>query len=105
MNYDYIEETEGFTITLECLPEHTLPDWYFSSEEEKSKLLNDIYANNILWFCAKITAYKNNIPLAYNYLSGCCYRDLKTFINDDYYLDMKQTVIEEAKQTIKELLK
>ena len=101
MKYDSIEEREGFTITLECLPEHELPDWDFQSKEEKEKLIYDIDNCNVMWFCAKVSAHKNGILLASDYLGGCCYDDVNDFVkNSGYYEDMVKTVINEAKQAI-----
>lgn len=104
--YDHTEEREGFTITLECLPEHELPDWYFQSEEEREKLLYDIENYHIKWFCAKVSAHKNGILLASTHLGGCCYDDVNDFLkNSGHYQDMVATVIIEAKQAIKDLNK
>lgn len=58
------------------------------------------------WFCAKITASKNGIELAEDYLGACCYATYEDFINlDCYYGDMVKTVIEQAKQAIIDLSK
>ncbi len=103
--YDYTEEREGFTITLECLPEHDAPGWDFESEEEKQELFRKIDNGVLLWFCAKVSAHKHGILLASDYLGGCCYDDINQFLNDVYYQDMVGMVINEAKQAIVELNK
>ena len=99
----HTEECQGFTINLYLRPEQYAPDWDFESEEEKAELLRKIDNYDVLWFCAKVTASKNNIELSSDYLGGCCYDNVEQFLTDGYYEDMKHTVIEEALQTIKEL--
>ncbi len=99
----HTEECQGFTIKLYLCPEYDSPDWDFESEEEKAELLRKIDNCDVLWFCAKVTASKHNIELAYDYLGGCCYDSIEQFITDGTYADMKDSVIAEAKQTLKVL--
>jgi len=100
----HTEEVEGFTITLSIAHEENLPDWDFESEEERLKLYDDIDNGFLLWFSAKVTASKCGVELSSDYLGGNCYNTIKEFINpEDYYGDMCNAVIEEAKLKIIEL--
>lgn len=98
MTYAHTEERKGFTITLECLPEReAIPDWEGDSEEDRQELLRRIDNGTMLWFCAKVSAHKNGIELASDYLGGCCYDDVNDFVkNSGYYDAMIETVIDEA---------
>jgi hypothetical protein len=103
---DYAHETEkaGFHITLELLPEDSEPDWDFESEEERQELLRKIDQGVYLWFTAKVSAWKEGIELGTDYLGGCCYESVDDFIQPgDYYDDMVDVAIAEAKATIAKL--
>ena len=99
----FVESIGGFDIHFEALEEFTslkelLP-------EESDEQLKEIYNNNAI-FCAKVTAKKNGIALASDYLGGCIYESEEDFYikyKDDYFSEMVQTVINEAKETIKKL--
>ena len=97
------EEKDGLIITLEITQETDAPDWDFESEQERQDLIEQINNGNILWFVAKVSAMKQGIVLADDYLGGCCYDSIKDFINDGYYQDMVDNVITEAKQKIIDL--
>ena len=99
----HTEECQGFTINLYLRPEYDTPDWDFEREEERTELLRKIENGSVLWFCAKVTADKKGVELSSDYLGGCCYSSVDQFLTGGYYEDMKNTVIEEARQTIKEL--
>jgi len=94
----YQEEKDGLIINLEVTQETDAPDWDFESEEEKQEVLSKINNGILLWFCARVTASKADITLAADYLGGCCYDSVESFIQDGYYADMIASVITEAKQ-------
>ena len=97
------EEKDGLIITLEITQETDAPDWDFESEQERQDLIEQINNGNILWFVAKVSAMKQGILLAEDYLGGCCYDSVEDFIEDAYYQDMVDNVITEAKQKIIDL--
>ena len=97
------EEKDGFVIDTYALPEDINPADVFDMFEDQ-ETLEGIESGKYEWFCAKVTASKNGIKLASEYLGGCCYKNLDDFINQDcYYGDMVRTVITEAKDAIKDL--
>ena len=106
MTHIHTEDRNGFKIDFYALDEHiTLEQLGYSAEDaEETRAKLERY--ELVMFCAKITASKNGIELAADYLCGCIYEDEKDFVNNDcYYGDMVQTVIESAKQAIIELAK
>jgi hypothetical protein len=65
-----------------------------------AKIENGTYA----WFCAKVTASRNDVELAVDYLGCCCYESYREFIEiGGYYQDMRATVVASAKAKILEL--
>lgn len=75
-------------------------------DDDAAEIIAQLEAGDLVQFTAKVTASKNGIELAADYLGGCFYKDEKDFINNDcYYGDMVQTVIAEAKQAIIDLNK
>ena len=53
------------------------------------------------WFVAKVTAWKDGIEFAAEYLGGCCYETVEEFYTkykDDALADMVREVIVEAKR-------
>lgn len=106
MTHIHSEDRDGFEIDFYALDEHiTLEQLGYEAEdaEETRAQLED---GALVMFCAKITASKNGIELAADYLGGCIYASEKDFVNNEcYYGDMVQTVIAEAKQAIIDLAK
>ena len=105
MHYETIEtkKINGFDITFSIAPEDILPDWDFETDADRHELLRKIDNGTLLWFVAKVTASKNGIELASDYLGGCCYESTDEFIEDAYYFDMVQNVITEAIDAIAKL--
>lgn len=99
---EHEEQVGGFTIKLYTTPETEKPDWDLTPLELE-ELCNKINSGEYLYFTAKVTAEKEDIELASDYLGGCCYESIQEFINDPYYTDMKNTVLKEAKETINKL--
>ena len=99
----HTEEKEGFIIKLYTTWEDSQPDWELS-EEDSEQFLEDIENGNLEWFIAKVTAEKMGIELASDYLGGCCYKSIEEFIRPgDYYTQMVDTVIHEARKTLASL--
>ena len=99
----HTEIIEGFTINVFSLPEDISPRGQFETDDAQ-EIIEKIENGQLEWFCAKVTASKNGVLLAEDYLGACCYKSLSDFINPDcYYGDMVKTVIKEAKETIKSL--
>lgn len=94
------EVKDGFTIKLYLLPEYDKPDWDFQSKEEEQEVLRKIENGLLLWFTAKVTASKLGVELAADYLGQCIYPSVNEFISGDYYDDMVNNVIAEAKKVI-----
>ena len=104
MEHAHTEEFDGFVIALDLEPEHEAPDWDFESDEDRDETMRKIENGTYLWFMAKVTASKNGIVLATEYLGGCCYESVAAFIEPDgYYTDMRATVADEAKAAIAKL--
>ncbi len=100
------EEKDGFTIRFYACEETDSPKGHFASGDDKAdeEIIKLIRDGKLTWFCAKVTASKNGIELASDYLGACCYLSAKEFLDGDgYYSDMRETVIKEAKETIAKL--
>ena len=94
---------DGFDIVLSVTPESYEPDWDFETEDERMEVCSRINNGSLLWFCAKVTASKNGIELASDYLGGCCYESIEEFTKDAYFEGMVEQTIEEATNAIKSL--
>lgn len=101
MNFQiHSEEYEGFTIATYALPEMCNPVDLGLDDET----VENINRGNLEWFCAKVSASMYGIELASEYLGACCYPSSKDFIKDsDYYEDMRKSVVQMAKENIREL--
>ena len=99
-NWNLIDtmEQDGFTIRTYVAPEDYAPD--FDDGEVLQGIKDGIYQ----WFQVKVSAWKAGVELGDSYLGGCCYESAEEFINDsDYWGDMADEAITEAKKTIEEL--
>ena len=95
---------KGFEIYFEALEEHTPLSELLPEETEEQ--LKETYNNNCI-FLAKVTAEKAGVELSSDHLGGCIYEseeDFYTKYKDDYFADMKATVIEEAEKELKVLI-
>ena len=99
-----VKQLEGFNIYFEALEEH-LPLCELLIEESESTL-KYIYNNNLV-FCAKVSAEKAGIELSSDYLGGCIYESYEEFYNTkgDYFDNMVETVLNEAKKEIPKIIK
>lgn len=105
MTHIHTEDRAGFKIDFYALEDHNdVADQF--EDADAAEIMAQLEAGDLVKFTAKITASKNGIELASDYLGGCFYKDEKDFVNNDcYYGDMVQTVIEEAKKAIIDLAK
>lgn len=95
------EQYEGFDICLYADEEDLHPSNMFEEEEDK-ELLEKIYSGEYSYFCARVTAYKNGIRLADEYLGCCCYANREDFMTEGgYYEDMRDAVVNQAQSTIR----
>ena len=102
MHYTLIhsETVDGLDIRFYATPSDIDPRGQFDFDGA-DEVIQGIQDGRYEWFDAKIAAFKNGIELASDYLGGCCYETFATFVTDGgYYDEMRQTVINEARQAI-----
>ena len=101
----HTEQYKGFDISFYATPEHMHPrDSFDDSITDIDELCDKIDNGDYVWFTAKVTASKNGIELASDYLGGCLYESFMQFVSyEDYYADMRSTVIFEANKAIQML--
>lgn len=91
------EEYSGFDIRVYFTPELDNPQDHFDDAETIRKINDGLY----LWFTAKVTASKNGVELAADYLGACCYESVRDFVQPgDYYDDMRDNVVRDAQRVI-----
>jgi hypothetical protein len=94
----------GFDIVFSVTPEHVEPDWDFEDEADKQDTLDRIERGDLVYFVACVQAFKNGIELGTYYLGGCCYDSYMQFVEaSDYYADMVENAISEARANIAKL--
>jgi hypothetical protein len=106
MRYEQVhaEDTNDFHVTLSIAPEEMHPSDCFGETEDVIKDMCDkIDSGQLLWFVARVEAYRHGVLLASDYLGGCMYDSIKDFIADGYYEDMVSNVVREAKETLAKL--
>lgn len=107
-HYDLIhtEQYKGFDINFYAAYEDMHPrDHFDETEFNINELCQKINDGEYVWFIAKVTASKNGIELADDYLGGCLYENAMQFVKDnDYYFDMCERVVEQAKANIELLV-
>ena len=99
----HTEQFEGFNISVYALEEFVDPRGSFASGDDDSdaETIDAIARGDLTWFCAKVTASKNDIELASDYLGCCCYNSMAEFIDEaGYYGDMRATVVAMARTAI-----
>ena len=93
-----------FDIVFSVTHEDSEPDWDFESEEDKQDTLRRIEQGDLVYFIARVQALKNGIVLGTAYLGGCCYESHMQFVHaSDYYADMVQSAVTEARETLTKL--
>lgn len=102
MHYETIhtETRDGFDIVFSVAPEDTPPEDLFDDGDET---VSAIRAGRFCWFIARVEAKKAGVTLATDYEYGN-YGDPAQFVADgDYYADMVDAAITEARATIAKL--
>jgi hypothetical protein len=100
----HTEIAAGFDIVFSVAHEDSQPDWDFENEEDRQDTLRRIDNGDLVWFVARVQAFKNGVLLGTDYLGGCCYDSYMQFVeSSDYYSDMAETAVNEARQTIAKL--
>lgn len=101
------EETiDGFTIRFYREDEDESPRGQFQNEDgsDDEDTIRKIDNGTYDWFCVKVTASKEGIQLASDYLGGCCYESFEDFLTPDgYAADMRADIIAEAKRVLAQL--
>jgi hypothetical protein len=101
----HTEKTAGFDIVFSIAEEDHAPYWEFESEEERQALLERIADGHLSWFRARVQAFKNGVLLGEDYLGGCCYDSPIQFVNaSDYYADMVEEVVRQARNKLADLV-
>ena len=93
------ETVEGFDIHFYVLIEYG----QYIGDDPDGEIQRKIDDGELEWFCAKVVAEKCGVELAWAYLGNCVYKTYHDFVDSGYYADMRDAVIEEAKEKIKEL--
>jgi hypothetical protein len=94
----------GFDIVFSVAPEHVEPDWDFEDEADKQDTLDRINRGDLVYFVARVQAFKNGIELGTDYLGGCCYDSYDQFVEaSGYYADMVESAVSEARENIAKL--
>ena len=101
-----VETINGFDIYFTPLVEYdSIVD---SMDDELAKdTIERVESGDLVWFCAKVTAWKAGVELGEDYLGGCCYESFESFytkFKNEYYLDMRDTAISQAQDKINQLL-
>ena len=95
----YLKTVDGFGILFDAEEEdHSMRQRFVKecgwTESRYRKIKN--YA----WFVAKVTAWKDGVEFAAEYLGACCYETVDEFYTkykDDYLADMIKEVVAQAK--------
>ena len=106
--YETIHTTTaaGFEIRVSVTQEYDKLDREFEDEADRQDTLDRIYRGDLVWFVARVEALKEGIVLGTDYLGGCCYDSYDQFIeSSDYFGQMVETAVEEARSTIAKLCK
>ena len=98
------EETRGFHVVCSVAYEDTHPrDLFDDSCHDIAEICRKIDNGTYTWFVARVEAYKAGILLATDYLGANLYENPKDFINDCYFEDMVDNVVNEATATLEKL--
>jgi hypothetical protein len=92
---------DGFDIRFAVIPELTHPNDHFDDDGQTARAID---AGEYEWFIANVTASKNGIELADEYLGACCYATYADFMDEGgYFDDMVDEAINVARQNIDSL--
>lgn len=96
----HTESREGFDIVFSVTHEDAHPRDLFE-DFDLPDVLDGIESGRFEWFIARVQAFKCGVELASDYLGGCLYDSAQKFVDsNDYYADMVQNVIIDARKKI-----
>jgi len=94
----HADTIDGFDIIVSVAPEEDDPRGYFDDDGASNR------RRRARWFMVRVEAHKAGAVLASDYLGGCCYESPMAFVRaNDYYADMAQNVIIDARETIRKI--
>ena len=100
------ETVAGFDIVFSVAQEDTMPEGWCDDDDVMQDTIKRIENGSLEWFRARVQAFKNGIELGTDYLGGCCYPSYMDFVSSsDYYGDMVENVVSEARDNIAKLCK
>lgn len=103
-----VETIEGFEIVFTPLIDYTIINEDWSDDEElRADTVEKLNNYDLTQFTARIEAKKAGVTLSTDYLGCCIYESEEDFYikdKDDYYQDMKTTVLTEAKKELTVLI-
>ena len=98
MTTRYIETIDGFGILFEAEQEHISARQHFIRDcgwtDSQYRKIKDF-----AWFTARVSAWKNGVELASQYLGACSYRTIEEFYtkyHDDYFAQMARDCVDQA---------
>ena len=100
LHKEVLENINGIDIIFTALEEdfslrELLP------EETEDRLIEIWNSNDV--FCAKLEANYKGLELSSDYLGGCIYNSYNDFYKDDYFLDMRDNVINDARKYLENI--
>lgn len=100
-SYKGIDFTVKLHFEEEDIPVNDLCEY---TEEELKEVYHKLDSYDLVYFCAHMEAYYNDIHLSDDYLGRCMYDSYDAFINeDDYFGDMINNVLIEGYKELKAL--
>lgn len=96
------QKLDGFIIRTYVAPEDDIDP---AKEFEDEDTIEAILSGRLEWFQVKITASKCGVELGSDFLGGCCYESFDDFLGCEYWSNMVETAITEAREIIEELKK
>ena len=101
-----VKQIDGFDIYFKALEDSDY-DFDMMEDSDAQETKDSIESGELILFTAKITAEKAGIELASDYLGGCIYESEEDFYikyKDEYFADMVENVLAEAKPKVIELI-
>lgn len=99
----HTEVRDGFAVALSIAPEDKAPDWEGETQADREETARRIDNGSLLWFVARVTASRHGIVLGTDYLGGCLYDSVGEFLRDEYFQNMVEEAIGDARRMIERL--
>ena len=102
----FIKEIDGLEVYFEALPEYD-PNYSYWEEDLKNETIEKLDNLELTLFCAKVSIEFQGKTFSDQYLGMCIYESEEQFYTTegDYFDDMVNEGIKEAKEEIKEIVK